>query len=158
MEVDAREAMVAAIEGYAAQAGVALEGRTAIDPRVLAVMLRLPRHAFVPAEEAAYAYEDRPLPIGYGQTISQPFIVALMTDMLRTAPEHVVLEVGTGSGYQAAVLAELVARRCTRSRSSRRWRTKPSSACEAQGYPMSPCTAATATTAGAEPPRSTASS
>jgi protein-L-isoaspartate(D-aspartate) O-methyltransferase len=60
------------------------------------------------AEEAAYAYEDRPLPIGYGQTISQPFIVALMTDLLRTAPEHVVLEVGTGSGYQAAVLAELV--------------------------------------------------
>jgi protein-L-isoaspartate(D-aspartate) O-methyltransferase len=108
VEVDAREAMVAAIEGYAAQAGVALEGRTAIDPRVLAVMLRLPRHAFVPAEEAAHAYEDRPLPIGYGQTISQPFIVALMTDLLRTAPEHVVLEVGTGSGYQAAVLAELV--------------------------------------------------
>ena len=107
-EADAREAMVATIEDHAAQAGSALDGRTAIDPRVLAVMLRLPRHAFVPAEEAAYAYEDRPLPIGYGQTISQPFIVALMTDLLRTAPEHVVLEVGTGSGYQAAVLAELV--------------------------------------------------
>ena len=106
-EADAREAMVATIEDHAAQAGSAL-GRTAIDPRVLAVMLRVPRHAFVPAEEAAYAYEDRPLPIGYGQTISQPFIVALMTDLLRTAPEHVVLEVGTGSGYQAAVLAELV--------------------------------------------------
>ena len=99
---------MATIEDHAAQAGSALDGRTAIDPRVLAVMRRVPRHAFVPAEEAAYAYEDRPLPIGYGQTISQPFIVALMTDLLRTAPEHVVLEVGTGSGYQAAVLAELV--------------------------------------------------
>jgi protein-L-isoaspartate(D-aspartate) O-methyltransferase len=107
-EGSAQEAMVAAIQGHAAQAGGALEGRRAIDPRVLAAMLRVPRHAYVPAEEAARAYEDRPLPIGYGQTISQPFIVALMTDLLRTAPEHVVLEVGTGSGYQAAVLAELV--------------------------------------------------
>jgi protein-L-isoaspartate(D-aspartate) O-methyltransferase len=71
-------------------------------------MLRVPRHLFVPAEQAASAYEDRPLPIGHGQTISQPFIVALMTDMLRTAPGQVVLEVGTGSGYQAAVLAGLV--------------------------------------------------
>jgi protein-L-isoaspartate(D-aspartate) O-methyltransferase len=104
----AREAMVATIKDHAAQAGSALEGRTGIDPRVLAAMLRVPRHAFVPAEEADHAYEDRPLPIGHGQTISQPFIVALMTDLLRTAPEHVVLEVGTGSGYQAAVLAELV--------------------------------------------------
>ena len=106
-EAGAREAMVATIEDHAGQAGSAL-GRTAIDPRVLEVMRRVPRHAFVPAEEAANAYEDRPLPIGHGQTISQPFIVALMTDLLRTAPEHVVLEVGTGSGYQAAVLAELV--------------------------------------------------
>ena len=61
-----------------------------------------------PPRRPPSAYEDRPLPIGHGQTISQPFIVALMTDLLRTAPEHVVLEVGTGSGYQAAVLAELV--------------------------------------------------
>jgi protein-L-isoaspartate(D-aspartate) O-methyltransferase len=106
-EASAREAMVATIENHAGLAGSAL-GRTTIDPRVLEVMRRVPRHAFVPAEEAANAYEDRPLPIGYGQTISQPFIVALMTDLLRTAPEHVVLEVGTGSGYQAAVLAELV--------------------------------------------------
>ena len=79
-----------------------------MDPRVLEAMRRVPRHAFVPAEEAASAYDDRPLPIGHGQTISHPFIVALMTDMLRTMPNHVVLEVGTGSGYQAAVLAELV--------------------------------------------------
>jgi protein-L-isoaspartate(D-aspartate) O-methyltransferase len=68
----------------------------------------VPRHAFVPAGQVAHAYENRPLPIGHGQTISQPLIVALMTDMLRTAPGQVVLEVGTGSGYQAAVLAELV--------------------------------------------------
>jgi protein-L-isoaspartate(D-aspartate) O-methyltransferase len=104
----ARAAMVATIEAHARDAaGAALE-RATIDPRVLEVMRRVPRHAFVPADQVAYAYDDRPLPIGYGQTISQPFIVALMTDMLRTAPEHVVLEVGTGSGYQAAVLAELV--------------------------------------------------
>jgi len=99
--------MVATIEEHARGAGSAL-GRTSMDPRVLEAMRRVPRHAFVPAEEAASAYDDRPLPIGHGQTISQPFIVALMTDMLRTMPNHVVLEVGTGSGYQAAVLAELV--------------------------------------------------
>ena len=98
---------MATIEDHAGQAGSTL-GRPAIDPRVLQVLLRVPRHVFVPAEEAEQAYDDRPLPIGFGQTISQPFIVALMTDLLRTAPEHVVLEVGTGSGYQAAVLAELV--------------------------------------------------
>jgi protein-L-isoaspartate(D-aspartate) O-methyltransferase len=106
----AREAMVATIEDHARHAGGALEGRAGIDPRVLAAMRRVPRHAFVPAEQAARAYEDRPLPIGHGQTISQPFVVALMTDLLRPAPGHVVLEVGTGSGYQAAVLAELVRR------------------------------------------------
>jgi protein-L-isoaspartate(D-aspartate) O-methyltransferase len=100
--------MVATIEVHARRAGAALDGRASIDPRVLETMRRVPRHAFVPADLAANAYEDRPLPIGYGQTISQPFIVALMTDMLRTAPGQVVLEVGTGSGYQAAVLAELV--------------------------------------------------
>jgi len=99
--------MVATIESHARYADGAL-GRSTIDPRVLDVLRRVPRHAFVPAAEAAHAYADRPLPIGYGQTISQPFIVALMTDMLRTAPGQAVLEVGTGSGYQAAVLAELV--------------------------------------------------
>ncbi len=110
-ESGAREAMVAGIEDHARHArhaGGALEGRTGLDPRVLAVLRRVPRHAFVPAGQAARAYEDRPLPIGHGQTISQPFVVALMTDLLRPAPGHVVLEVGTGSGYQAAVLAELV--------------------------------------------------
>jgi protein-L-isoaspartate(D-aspartate) O-methyltransferase len=104
----AREAMVATIAEHARRANSALDGRTAIDPRVMEVMRRVPRHAFVPAGLAANAYDDRPLPIGHGQTISQPFIVALMTDMLRTAPGQVVLEVGTGSGYQAAVLSGLV--------------------------------------------------
>ncbi len=85
----------------------------AFDQRVLDVMARTPRHLFVPETERDEAYTNRPLPIGYGQTISQPFIVAFMTHMLRPAPDHVVLEVGTGSGYQAAVLAPLVRRVCT---------------------------------------------
>jgi protein-L-isoaspartate(D-aspartate) O-methyltransferase len=85
-------------------------GKQALDPRVMEAMGRVPRHDFVPASYRAYAYENRPLPIGHGQTISQPYIVALMTDLLDPEPEDVVLEVGTGSGYQAAVLAELVRR------------------------------------------------
>jgi protein-L-isoaspartate(D-aspartate) O-methyltransferase len=83
-------------------------GRARLAPCVAAAMGRVERHRFVPAEVAAHAYENRPLPIGQGQTISQPFIVALMTELLDPKPEHVVLEVGTGSGYQAAVLAECV--------------------------------------------------
>lgn len=79
-----------------------------IDPRVLKAIEQVPRHAFVPGYEMDYAYDDRPLPIGYGQTISQPFIVALMSDLLATQPHHVVLEVGCGSGYQSAVLSKLV--------------------------------------------------
>jgi protein-L-isoaspartate(D-aspartate) O-methyltransferase len=83
-------------------------GRDIRNPRVLAVMGKVPRHEFVPAALRAQAYEDGPLPIGYGQTISQPFIVAFMTEQLEPQPDDRVLEVGTGSGYQAAVLAELV--------------------------------------------------
>ncbi|HEY1436861.1 MAG TPA: protein-L-isoaspartate(D-aspartate) O-methyltransferase [Casimicrobiaceae bacterium] len=74
---------------------------------VLATMARVPRHEFVPTEELRWAYEDGPLPIGHGQTISQPYIVAYMTEILRVEPNDRVLEVGTGSGYQAAILAEL---------------------------------------------------
>ncbi len=85
----------------------------AFDQRVLDVMARTPRHLFVPEDERDRAYDNRPLPIGYGQTISQPFMVAYMTHMLRPAPDHVVLEIGTGSGYQAAILAPLVRRVCT---------------------------------------------
>ncbi|MEE8425623.1 MAG: protein-L-isoaspartate(D-aspartate) O-methyltransferase [Elusimicrobiota bacterium] len=78
------------------------------DQRVLAALRKVPRHEFVPEDIRDYAYEDRPLPIGEGQTISQPFIVGYMTEALGLAPSHKVLEIGTGSGYQAAVLAELV--------------------------------------------------
>jgi protein-L-isoaspartate(D-aspartate) O-methyltransferase len=102
-----RARMIERIERHAGDATDAL-GREHIDPKVLEVMGSLPREAFVPAAQRPYAYDDRPLPIGYGQTISQPFIVALMTDMLQLEPDDVVLEVGTGSGYQAAVLARLV--------------------------------------------------
>jgi protein-L-isoaspartate(D-aspartate) O-methyltransferase len=77
------------------------------DSRVLAAMRRVPRHEFVPPDLQPAAYEDRPLPIGEGQTISQPYIVALMTEVLELSPDDRVLEIGTGSGYQAAVLAEL---------------------------------------------------
>ena len=77
---------------------------------VLAAMAKVPRHAFVPASQRAHAYENRPLAIGHGQTISQPYIVALMTTLARVDGDDVVLEVGTGSGYQAAVLAELAGR------------------------------------------------
>jgi protein-L-isoaspartate(D-aspartate) O-methyltransferase len=77
------------------------------EPRVLAAMHAVPRHRFVPPDDLAWAYADGPLPIGYGQTISQPYIVALMTEMLEVKPDDRILEIGTGSGYQAAVLAEL---------------------------------------------------
>jgi protein-L-isoaspartate(D-aspartate) O-methyltransferase len=85
-----------------------IESRGVGDPRVLAAMRSVPRHAFVPPELAADAYEDYPLPIGFGQTISQPYIVAYMSEALQLEPHHKVLEIGTGSGYQAAVLAALV--------------------------------------------------
>jgi protein-L-isoaspartate(D-aspartate) O-methyltransferase len=84
-------------------------GRDIINARVLAAMGKVPRHEFVPEHLRAQAYEDHPLPIGHDQTISQPFIVAFMTEQLEPKPTDRVLEIGTGSGYQAAVLAELVA-------------------------------------------------
>jgi protein-L-isoaspartate(D-aspartate) O-methyltransferase len=77
------------------------------DPDVLAAVERVPRHRFVPKHLQQLAYDDRPLPIGQGQTISQPFVVALMTQALALTPESKVLEIGTGSGYQTAILAEL---------------------------------------------------
>jgi protein-L-isoaspartate(D-aspartate) O-methyltransferase len=83
-------------------------GVARLNPRVTAVIGRVPRHEFVHASQLRWAYENRPLPIGHGQTISQPYIVALMTDLLDPQPDNVILEVGTGSGYQAVVLAELV--------------------------------------------------
>jgi protein-L-isoaspartate(D-aspartate) O-methyltransferase len=83
-------------------------GRAALSPRVASALGRVRRSAFVPPESVSAAYQNRPLPIGYEQTISQPYIVALMTELLDLRPTDKVLEVGTGSGYQAAVLAELV--------------------------------------------------
>lgn len=82
-------------------------GKPALDQRVLQALHQVPRHEFVPAQYRSEAYQNRPLPIGFGQTISQPYIVAIMTDLLQMEPDHVVFELGTGSGYQAAVLAEL---------------------------------------------------
>lgn len=84
-----------------------IERRGVSDPLVLDAMRQLPRHRFVPDQYLPIAYEDHPLPIGYGQTISQPYIVALMTEALKVGPGQRVLEVGTGSGYQAAVLGEM---------------------------------------------------
>jgi protein-L-isoaspartate(D-aspartate) O-methyltransferase len=85
-----------------------IEGRGVRDPAVLAAMRKVPRHRFVPESLRSQAYDDHPLPIGLGQTISQPYIVALMTELSRPRAGMKVLEVGTGSGYQAAVLAEIV--------------------------------------------------
>jgi protein-L-isoaspartate(D-aspartate) O-methyltransferase len=102
----ARQRMVHDIERT--QREVAAEaGSPLLDRRVLAVMAEVPRHLFVPKRLHDQAYENRPLPIGHGQTISQPYIVALMTDLLRVQPGDRVFELGTGSGYQAAILARL---------------------------------------------------
>jgi protein-L-isoaspartate(D-aspartate) O-methyltransferase len=102
----ARQQMLREIEQTTVQTA-GETGRRALDARVLSAMGRVQRHLFVPASQQRYAYENRPLPIGHGQTISQPYIVALMTDLMQVQPDDVVLEIGTGSGYQAAVLAEL---------------------------------------------------
>jgi protein-L-isoaspartate(D-aspartate) O-methyltransferase len=102
-----RAGMVAEIAAMARETGSAT-GRPKFSDAVMAAIGKVPRHRFVPSLPEPFAYENRPLPIGDGQTISQPYIVALMTDLLDPQPGHVVLEVGTGSGYQAAVLAELV--------------------------------------------------
>ncbi len=84
-----------------------IESRGIKDARVLEAMRKVPRHRFMPESQRPYAYDDRPLPIGDGQTISQPYIVALMSELAGVKPGDTVLEVGTGSGYQAAVLAEM---------------------------------------------------
>ncbi len=90
-----------------------IEQRGVSDPLVLAAMKKVERHLFVPENIRSYAYIDRPLPIGRGQTISQPFIVALMTELAEIKPGSSILEVGTGSGYQAAILAEIGAEVCS---------------------------------------------
>ena len=102
-----RAALIAEIEDDV-RATARYLGRDALDPRVLQVLGQVPRHAFVPKGNRHRAYLNQPLPIGYSQTISQPYIVAIMTDLLDPKPSDRMLEIGTGSGYQAAVLAGLV--------------------------------------------------
>ncbi len=103
-----REQLMTAIADLATETA-SETGRPAFSPAVMAAMTKVPRHRFVPADQVPYAYANRPLAIGHGQTISQPYIVALMTDLIDPRADQHVLEIGTGSGYQAAVLAELVA-------------------------------------------------
>ncbi|TSA49385.1 MAG: protein-L-isoaspartate(D-aspartate) O-methyltransferase [Nitrosomonadales bacterium] len=103
----AHRALVAEV-GQLAQETRAETGQAAFSPQVLAALEKVPRHRFVPPAQQRYAYDNRPLPIGYGQTISQPFVVAYMTDLLQLGRNDKVLEIGTGSGYQAAILGELV--------------------------------------------------
>ena len=100
-----RRQLIAAIRAHTEQVATQI-GKTALDKRVLRTMTKVPRHEFVPAEVQPCAYLDRPLPIGFGKTISQPFMVAVMTDLLELKPDDVVLEIGTGLGYRAALLAE----------------------------------------------------
>jgi protein-L-isoaspartate(D-aspartate) O-methyltransferase len=102
-----RVALFARVEAELAQLGLPLH------PRVLAALQVVPRHRFVPPAASARAYEDVPLAIGHEQTISQPFVVALMTDLLRVKPRDRVLEVGTGCGYQTAILARLARQVCS---------------------------------------------
>jgi protein-L-isoaspartate(D-aspartate) O-methyltransferase len=101
-----RRQMIAAVRMIAEHL-VAETGKTALDDRVLTAMTKVPRHEFVPLEVQPYAYLNRPLPLGFDKTISQPLMVAVMTDLLDVKPDDVALEIGTGLGYQSAVLAEL---------------------------------------------------
>ena len=103
----ARQALVEEIRKDVQQTSLYLD-KHELDSRVMNAMATVPRHEFVPLRERPYAYENRPLPIGHGQTISQPYIVAIMTDLIKPQPDQKVLEIGTGSGYQAAILSRLV--------------------------------------------------
>jgi protein-L-isoaspartate(D-aspartate) O-methyltransferase len=104
-----RREMVAVIRTIADHLAAEV-GKTGLDERVLRAMAKVPRHEFVPVEVLPYAYANTPLPIGFNKTISQPLMVAVMTDLLELKPDDAVLEIGTGLGYQAAVLAELAGR------------------------------------------------
>jgi protein-L-isoaspartate(D-aspartate) O-methyltransferase len=105
-DMDEHAALMAVIEAEMRETA-RWTGHPRLSPRVVAALAKVRRAAFVPQDEARAAYANRPLPIGWGQTISQPFIVALMTELLDLQPEDKVLEIGTGSGYQAAVLGEM---------------------------------------------------
>lgn len=103
----ARENMLKSIKDQVEETSLHIN-KQALNPQVMQAMARVPRHEFVPSSQKRFAYENRPLPIGYGQTISQPYIVALMTDLLNVNSKSKVLEIGTGSAYQAAILSKLV--------------------------------------------------
>ncbi len=105
-KAEAQQTLIAEITDETAETA-GLTGRQVLSPRLLAALAKVRREAFVPPSEAELAYINAPLPIGHGQTISQPFIVAIMTELLDLEPGDVVLEIGSGSGYQAAILAEL---------------------------------------------------
>jgi len=106
---DERREMIAAIKVIAQHLAGEI-GKTSLDDRVLMAMAKVPRQEFVPIEIQPYAYLNRPLPIGFDKTISQPLMVAVMTDLLELKPDDTVLEIGTGLGYQSAVLAELASK------------------------------------------------
>jgi len=118
-------------------------GKEALDERVMTALGKVPRHEFVPIELAPYAYANIPLPIGFDKTISQPFIVGLMTDLLDLGPDDVVLEIGTGLGYQAA------------SRSSRSLGKRRNAGCGSKAAPTWSCASPTAAMAGPRTPPST---
>ena len=125
---DRQQRLLHIIEAEIRETG-AYTGRMALAKEVIDAMAKVEREEFVSPSHASLAYENRPLPIGHGQTISQPYVVALMTDLLELAPEHVVLEVGTGSGYQTAILAMLARKAHTIERvdalaDQARWRLK----------------------------------
>lgn len=101
-----RDALIAEIEIETAETAP-LTGRRKLSARLLAALRKVPREAFIPEADIAHAYVNTPLPIGHGQTISQPFVVAIMTELLDLEPDHCVLEIGTGSGYQAAILSRI---------------------------------------------------
>src|SRR5258706_928254 len=107
-----RAAMVETIRAYA-RSDASVLGQQGLSERVLEAMGQTKRHLFIPERSCSIGYADSPIPIGHHQTISQPFVVALMTQLAEVAPDHVVLEVGTGSGYQAANLAHLARKVCT---------------------------------------------
>lgn len=102
----ARETLIQQIEDDVRATSLYL-GQEALDPRVLQALATVPRHEFVPPELKSLAYQNQPLPIGHGQTISQPYIVAIMTELIKVDAHSRVLEIGTGSGYQAAILAQI---------------------------------------------------
>ena len=105
-------AMVETIRKHV-RSDTSLVGTEGISENILTIMAQTKRHLFIPAPFRSIAYADRPVPIGHGQTISQPYIVALMTHLAEIQPDHIALEIGTGSGYQAAILSRLVRKVCT---------------------------------------------